>query len=138
MELLIQKLENAYVSAPNSYGAEATPSSYVDLRELWGCLQDYFNESLDDVDEHLNRLWMPLDQLIPGRPLASQLDSATMRRAILLLPTESRLALYACFQNTGYNQLAKLCPPGMTLIDLHSFYLSEAVTQLGAIVKTML
>lgn len=67
---------------------------YVSLAELEQCLIDYYQGTLDQVpDEFLNRLWLPLEQLLPGRPLSSQLDSKTMALALSRLDSEHRLIL---------------------------------------------
>lgn len=65
---------------------------YTDMVELDECLKAFYDGTLDNVDD-LSRLWMPLEQLIPGKRLLSQLDSDTLRRCIYQLDELHRTAI---------------------------------------------
>lgn len=65
---------------------------YTDLIELDECLQAFYENRLDNVED-LTRLWMPLEQLIPGKRLLSQLDSDTMRHCLYQLSELERSAI---------------------------------------------
>lgn len=66
-------------------------SGYVDLRHLSQCLGMYHSGILDEID--LDRLWMRCENLVPGNPLAGQLDSVMMQKCIFALPEQYRTAI---------------------------------------------
>jgi hypothetical protein len=130
----VQRLENCYLEVADTF-SESAAGSFINLEELVIALEQYFNGTLDDVDEYLSRLWMPVEKLIPDRTLLSVLDSSLMREALMELPLEYRAAIRAYWgdSSVGYRQLADVLPPGIKLVDLHSIYLTEAINQLARI-----
>lgn len=72
--------------------APAARTGYVDLMQLEQCLEAFWMGTLDDVPD-LSRIWLPLERLIPGNPLMSQLDMAAMRRSLYSLPELYRVAI---------------------------------------------
>lgn len=77
----------------------AAPTGYLNLPDFEEVLERYFSGSLDDdgaID--LTRLYLPLSQLIPGKPLLSQIDSEMIDSALAKLPDLFAVAIAHRFQ----------------------------------------
>lgn len=138
MEILKTRDDNLFISAPAE--VPALRSSYVDLQELVEALGLYFSGQLDNVDNFLERLWMPPQFLIPGKQLLSVLDSDTLSAALKALPLEYSAAIRAYWSDdsASYQVMVRSLPPGMRLLDLHSYYLTEAIQRLAKEVHKLL
>jgi hypothetical protein len=78
--------------------APARKTGYADLNSLRNCLALYFAGLLDELD--LSRLWMRCENLIPGNPLAGQLDVDTLRQCLFSLPEPERTAIALFYEPT--------------------------------------
>jgi hypothetical protein len=95
---LVSKPVDAYVAV--SEEPAALVSSYVDLKDLQHCLRLYFDGQLNNIpDANLQRLWMPLERLIPSNSLESQLTQEDMQSALNSLPWNAHLMLEAHFRH---------------------------------------
>lgn len=82
-------LDNAFVWVKQE---RVECQGYADMVELGECLDALHQGTLDEVPD-LTRLWMPLEQLIPGKRLMSQLDSSTLRRCLYQISELARTAI---------------------------------------------
>ncbi|MBE9178699.1 hypothetical protein IQ268_09015 [Oculatella sp. LEGE 06141] len=136
-------LEDAFVSVSDAIDEIDTVTSYADLAELEDCLAKFWAGTLDEVYD-LSRLYLPLEQLIPGRPLESQLDSDTMRKALYRLPEPYSSAIAQHFEPDcpELGQLMAHYFAHSTLTDSFERYLQEtyyeALLRLAEIVRTLL
>jgi hypothetical protein len=86
--------EEIYINCQrNTYPAD----SYVDLQDMVSCLDLYFSNLLDDVDQYLDRLYLPSREMSKSNSLFGQLDQDTLKLAIESLPEEHRLAIVINF-----------------------------------------
>lgn len=99
--------------------------AFVDLAELGEALDLYFDDSLNHVSSECVNL--PLEGLVPGKPLISQLDMEDMRSALAALQSEDRAAI----------TLAHASPDDVAVIGTGGDY-SEALERLGQIVASRL
>jgi hypothetical protein len=77
----------------------AVPTGYLNLPDFEEVLERYFAGNLDDDSSiDLTRLYLPLSQLIPGKPLLSQVDSQMMDTALAELPDLFAVAIAHRFQ----------------------------------------
>jgi hypothetical protein len=66
-------------------------SAYVDLQELDEALELFFAGTLDYVDP--SRVNLPLEELVRGKPLISQLESKDIKWALTELSLPDRMAI---------------------------------------------
>jgi hypothetical protein len=69
----------------------ALATAYIDLTELDEALELFFDGRLDEVDP--TRVNLPLEELVRGKPLISQLESADISAALRQLPFPDFLAI---------------------------------------------
>lgn len=77
----------------DSHDLPAIKTSYIDAYNLLHCLKLYYLNELDNIDEFLDRLYLPESQLNPSNSLFGQLDSTTMNKALNQLPEHYQLSL---------------------------------------------
>ncbi len=69
----------AFVPAREGHTHE---SSYVDRDDLIQVIQDFYDGTLDDCDDYLDRLYRPFNQLNPANSLWGQVDADTVRSCL--------------------------------------------------------
>lgn len=119
----------------------ARPCPFINLNELLRCLSLYFEGTLDEVDEaFFERLYLPLEQLIPHSSLESQLDSDMMTQALSQLPELYRAAIKVEYLDDpeSHQLIAHYLAPGYMLIELESYLLTHAINQLADTIHRML
>lgn len=74
-------------------GSKESFEAYVDLQELDEALELFFAGHLDEVSSE--RVNLPLEQLVAGKPLISQLESSDIEKALGRLPVADRFVIRA-------------------------------------------
>ncbi|MBD2196603.1 MULTISPECIES: hypothetical protein [Calothrix] len=92
------KISYKYVPGSREYYIDSQEpltikTSYINPGDLLHCLQLYYANQLDDVDEFMSRLYLPESQLNPSNSLYGQLDSPTLTKALNRLPEHYRAAI---------------------------------------------
>lgn len=75
-----------------------TPCGYIDLEDLHETLELYYSGQLDNVSD-LTRLYLPLDQLIAGNSLASQLTNEDIEAALKEVSFKDEVFLEGYFKH---------------------------------------
>ncbi|MEA5625304.1 hypothetical protein [Nostoc sp. UHCC 0251] len=68
-------------------------TSYIDFNSLEECLDLYFQNEFDNIDQYLPRLYKDASEMKPGNSLFGQLDSDELERAIWSLDKIHRASL---------------------------------------------
>lgn len=80
-------------------------TGYVPIDDLHEVLEMYYEGTLDNIED-LSNLYKPLYELIPGKPLISQLLSSDIKEALTKLSFELECIIEAYhlhdYKDTGY------------------------------------